>query len=1000
MPSSSPGIRVLWLSLTAAAVCALSYSPLAQSPPAGGQAASGQTPAAEGSAGQPAPGAAAPAGPGGFAGRGRGMGGPGADDPINADVDYSPRTPVTPLTPEEQAKHFVLPEGYRLELVLAEPHIDEPTAIAFDGNGRMFVLEDRGYMQDADATGELDPIGRISMHEDRDGDGAYERHTVFVDNLVFPRFVTPFGADAILTMESNADEVWKLTDTDGDGVADRKELFTTNFGRSGNVEHQQAFLMWGMDNWLYSTVNAFRVRWTPNGILREPTGPNGAQWGATQDDDGKIWFLGGASGLPSYFQFPIHYGTIPVPQNEQFEEDFAIPWGAPVRIADMQGGMGAVRMPDGSLNRVTGSAGNDIVRAHRLPADIQGDLLYGEPIARIVRRVKPVVSEGVTQLRNAYLYSEFIKSTDPLFRPVDMTTAPDGTVYITDMYRGIIQQATWSGPGTYLRKRIEQYGLDRVHSRGRIWRLRYEGMDRDRTQPRMLEESPAQLVAHLGHPNGWWRDTAQQLLVLQQDRSVVPALQQLARTSSTLVERFHALWTLEGLGALDAALVRSLMKDPNPRMRIQAVRASETLFKGGDRSLADDYRALTGDADVNVAIQALLTLSLSRVPDLPAVVKKTMAANKARGVQIVGGQLLQNAADVTYGSPRGGRGGPPAFSPAELETMKRGDTIYKELCFSCHGDDGRGAPVPGTSDGSLMGPPLAAGVRVQGHRDYVIKTLLHGLTGPLDGRSYPTGVMAPMGTNSDDWIAAIGSYVRNAFGNVGSFITAADVARVRAASPRTSMWTVEELLASLPRALTAQPSWKATASHNAEAAADAFNFGGWTSRAPQEPGMWFQVELPEAVSLTEIEFVSPGGFGFGGRGRGGRGGAPGAPGPPQAGPPASAGAAAAAQAPGAQAPGAQPPSSGAAPAGAPPAGMMAGGLGGGRGGALFPRAYKVEVSADGSAWRQVAAGVGTAGTMQVAFEPVRAKFVRITQTETVENAPNWTIQRLRLYEEE
>ena len=132
--------------------------------------------------------------------------------------------------------------------------------IAFDGNGRMFVLEIRGYMQDADATGELAPTGRISVHEDTDNDGVYEKHTVFVDKMVFPRFVMPFGANAILTMESNADEVWKYTDTNGDGVADKKELFTTGFGRAGNIEHQQSSLIWGMDNWMYTTFNAFRVR--------------------------------------------------------------------------------------------------------------------------------------------------------------------------------------------------------------------------------------------------------------------------------------------------------------------------------------------------------------------------------------------------------------------------------------------------------------------------------------------------------------------------------------------------------------------------------------------------------------------------------------------------------------------------------------------------------------------------------------------------------------------
>ena len=105
-------------------------------------------------------------------------------------------------------------------------------------------LELRGYMQDADAAGELDPVGRISVHEDKDNDGIYETHHVFVDNLVFPRFVMPFGANAILAKESNADEVWKYTDTNGDGVADKKELFATGLGRLLNVEHQESGLFW------------------------------------------------------------------------------------------------------------------------------------------------------------------------------------------------------------------------------------------------------------------------------------------------------------------------------------------------------------------------------------------------------------------------------------------------------------------------------------------------------------------------------------------------------------------------------------------------------------------------------------------------------------------------------------------------------------------------------------------------------------------------------------
>ena len=144
-----------------------------------------------------------------------------------------------------------------------------------------------------------------------------------------------------------------------------------------------------------------------------------------------------------------------------------------MKIGDMQGGMDQIRQPDGSLNRVTGAAGNDVFRGDRLPKALYGQLFYGEPVARIVRQVNPVVEEGLTTLHNVYQeeQSEFLRSTDPLFRPVDMATAPDGTMYIADMYHGIIQEGQWAQRGSYLRAKIEQYQLDKVISLGRIWRL-------------------------------------------------------------------------------------------------------------------------------------------------------------------------------------------------------------------------------------------------------------------------------------------------------------------------------------------------------------------------------------------------------------------------------------------------------------------------------------------------------------------------------------------------
>lgn len=893
---------------------------------------------AQGAVGGPPP--APPAQP--AAGTGR-RGNPSAsalNDPANAAADFSPRPPVQPLRPEEQATMFWLPPGYRIEPVLADPLIQDPAQIVFDGNGRMFILELRGYFQTPEGIDLVPPDGRISMHEDRDGDGTYEHHTVFIDNLVFPRFVLPYGPGAILTMETNTDEVWKYTDTDGDGTADKRDLFATEFGRAGTMETQQSSLFWALDNWLYSTVNAYRIRATPSGVMREPTAPNSAQWGVTQDNHGKVHFQGGASGMPGYFQFPIHYGNFAAP--EQFEPGLNTLWGAPILIGDIMQGMPWTRQPDGSLIYATAGAGNQIYRGHRLPADLVGDYLYGEVSGRIVRRLRPVKTEGLTQFRNVYTRSEFIRSLDPLFRPANSTTAPDGTIYIADMYRGIIEGAQWARTGTYLRAKIEQYGLDKiVNGRGRIWRLTHESLAPDRTPPRMYQQTPAQLVAHLAHPNGWWRDTAQQNIILRGDRSVAPALDTMARTSANQLARIHALWTLEGLGALTPALVRALAADGDPEIRIQAVRASETLYKAGDRSFAELYRSLTKDSDTDVVIQAMLTLNVLKVAGTAPAVKAAMGANPARGVQFVADRIL---------NPPTAAGAAATLAPEELALFELGRTVYAEICFSCHGDDGRGTPDPSGGAGSTLAPALGGSPRVIGHRDYIVKAILHGLTGPIDGRSY-SQVMVPLGSNRDQWIANVASYVRNSFGNTGSFVTPEDVARVRTASGnRTTLWTVAELEASLPRPLVADAGWKVTASHDGQpppnanpaggfsmaiSASGALTFLGWTTGVPQEAGMWLQVELPAPVSLAEIQFTSS---------------------------------------------------------------MIGGGRGGPPPVSTHPRGYRVQVSADGTTWSEpIAEGAGTPNVTTITFAPVAARFVRITQTATVADAPPWFMRMLRLY---
>ena len=186
--------------------------------------------------------------------------------------------------------------------------------------------------------------------------------------------------------------------------------------------------------------------------------------------------------------------------------------------------------------------------------------------------------------------------------------------------------------GSYLRNVVEQYRFDKNFGRGRIWRLVHDGFQPG-AQPQMQDETPAQLVVHLDHPNGWWRDTAQKLLVLRDDKSVVAALQQMARSDQNHLARIHALWTLEGLDALDAGFVREKLKDQNPQVRIAAIRASETLLKKDGSSLAADLRALVKDPDPNVVIQVMLTANLLKWPDAKSFIEATVASSSSLGVR-------------------------------------------------------------------------------------------------------------------------------------------------------------------------------------------------------------------------------------------------------------------------------------------------------------------------------------------------------------------------------
>jgi len=703
-----------------------------------------------------------------------------------AAVDTVPAFTANPspayLTPEQSLKTFRLPQGYHLELVASEPMIHEPVAVAWDGNARMYVAEMDTYMQDVDGTNEHAPISRVKLLEDTDGDGKMDKSSVFIDKLLLPRMLLCVGHE-LLVNETDTYDIYSYKDTNGDGVADQKKpVFELGRKAPGNLEHQRSGLDWNLDNWIYVTVDPIRFRYS-NGVLKADSIPSGSggQWGLTHDNYGRLYFSSAGGEVPALgFQINPIYGRMEFP--DQYTQEFNAVWPI-IKTPDIQGGVPRIRTADTTLNHFTASCGQVVFRGDRLPADLSGDLLISEPVGRLIRRAKVSNKDGKTTLENAYDKQEFIASTDMNFRVVNMYTGPDGCLYLVDMNRGIIQEGNWTRPGSYLRPQIQRLGLDKNIQHGRIYRLVHDSM-KPGPAPHMLDEPSSKLVTYLDHSNGWWRDNAQKELIVRNDQSVVPTLKAIAnrQQKATALGRIHALWTLEGLNALDKATIQKALADDDAQVRRTAVRLTEPYLKQKDEQLLAQLSALKNDPSVDVRTQVILSASYSSLPAARALSQEIRAAAPENEMLARAQVSLDKNEDVKKFGLKLGR-----LDEADRKLVLNGATIYKSLCATCHGIDGKGLP-------SKVAPSLVGSQRVRNQdKNIPIQILLHGLSGPIEDQTYPD-MMPPMGANDDEWIASVLSYVRNEFAPAAP-IRPADVKAARAQTAgRDKTWTLSELI--------------------------------------------------------------------------------------------------------------------------------------------------------------------------------------------------------------
>ncbi len=484
--------------------------------------------------------------------------------------------PSPPLTPDEALKTFKLAPGFHIELVASEPLVEDPVAMAFDPDGRLWVVEMRGFMPDADGKGEDQPVGRIVVLEDTDGDGRMDKRTIFADGLVMPRSLC-LVRDGVLVGEPPV--LWFMRDTDGDGKADEKTAVAKDYGNRLNPEHNANGLLWAMDNWIYSANYTARFHIGDEDWRREPTAFRG-QWGISQDDFGRLFFNANEDQLrcdlvPAAYLFRNPDYRTPLAYNYRVMKDQTV-WPARVNPGVNRGYRPGQLRADGTLATFTAACAPLIYRGDNYPAEFRGNAFVCEPAGNLVKRDILVEKDIAITGRSAYDHSEFLASTDERFRPVNLCNAPDGALYVVDMYHGIVQHRVYLT--SYLRNQSKLRGLEQPLHQGRIYRVVRDGVSRG-PAPHLARAASADLIKALSNPNGWWRDTAQRLLVERDDVSVIPALQTKTASDPNQLARIHALWTLEGMEALDLPTVIKSLDDPEPKVRATAIRVSEPLLK-------------------------------------------------------------------------------------------------------------------------------------------------------------------------------------------------------------------------------------------------------------------------------------------------------------------------------------------------------------------------------------------------------------------------------------
>lgn len=686
--------------------------------------------------------------------------------------------------PDISFEQYKVADGFEIQLAASEPLIEAPVAMDFDNQGRMWVVEMRGFMPNIAGSGEDAPIGRISIVEELDKKGRAQKSKVFLDSLVLPRALALVYGGILYAAPPN---LW-FVEINDDKPGKRTLVDSLYADEYSNPENQANGLMMNIDNWIYSAYSTTRYQLKDGKWLHEPTSFRG-QFGMTKDNFGRLYYTYNEVQLVGDYLLPNTLIGNPYMKpkegvNKVLTEDQRVYPLHPTTVN--RGYVEGILDKDSILKKFTAACGTLIYRGDQYPADYNQNAFVCEPEANLVKRNLLHFESLKTTASQVWNDKEFIASTDEGFRPVNLSNGPDGAMYIVDMHRGVMQHRVSATP--YYRERIVRKQLDTLLSAGRILRIKYK-KNKLGTIPDFKKTTGNELVGLLKSDNGWIRDRAQQVLIQRNDRSVVPELEKLTLSPAGEIPSIHALHTLEGLDALSFDLLRKvatlnepllvahallLLRDYNTEDHFEVMEKLTTDLISRNDTVINLYLAVglgpwIGAAPNNFlpllaqlsntypnseVFQEAVVSSLRRMEDrfksyVAKREKQSPVENKVVGIL---DQTIKDRFEDKKNSIFVQRKIP-------IPGLQKGLVIYRSVCAGCHGADGEGL--------EHLAPPLSGSQYVSGSNTLLGMIILNGLEGPVhvNGKLFTFNGAMPKFRDiySDEEIAGIMDYLHNSF---------------------------------------------------------------------------------------------------------------------------------------------------------------------------------------------------------------------------------------------